>query len=697
MMPINQAYITLVLNEYLQLHNLPIRINEGGTCTGLASVFTKYVLEGKEQEFFNILNAIAERQIKKEMEDKINIFVAEVVLSFNPSTYSPELDQRRSMDTLWVNGEHPKTSFKFGVVTSDKHWESIIQKLDLQENEVMPIHSINHSIAITKRGGTYFVYDPNYTWGVQSFTTEQALIKALHDNVFNYADGPLCMHLEIFSSHKKEPARTYPNINDLYKNHIDDNCINQVAKFKKSPLTFDTLTTAARIDDVAAVNYLLEHGATPPLIAGSIDEATNILHIAIHTGHNALRTLVSKMDPKYIDDIPEEKIHNLFIYASFCGKEDSFDVLLENERFARVFNKWLADTEGNKKLISAATDGGNVKLLQKILSLRKTCIEDKKSDPTFINPDQKNSGVNLQVKENMNKAIASGNIEYIKFILGDSTVTESEPNIHINTEYLDLTFDEIEIMQYLTSAIKENKYFIVEFLLNKVPIETLKTIKIPYSILEKTDPYIFLALKDKGIKFSTLEEKLFEQKLRPTHTTRQIIEGGILQLNSYLSQLSKKTQITFSIPGHITQVAKADLDTKSTVLAQMRGLFTSGGSVTAHIQTQLRLKGEIDGLRQSSTPLLTASDCIDAFLAAHKKLGDEKIFKHSTVKESDSLVKLIDYAIKNGGSRSRTALINLGWWDQKTGKLSENAPAPVKAVVAQIIPDSEEMMHRPTS
>ncbi len=56
---INQKIIITKLEAFAQSHHLSIHLDSGGICSGLCHVYAKYCLEGKRNEFFNLLRNIS--------------------------------------------------------------------------------------------------------------------------------------------------------------------------------------------------------------------------------------------------------------------------------------------------------------------------------------------------------------------------------------------------------------------------------------------------------------------------------------------------------------------------------------------------------------------------------------------------------------------------------------------------------------
>ena len=77
---IDQGRVIANLNEYLRWNNLPVHLDEQGICNGLASVFAKYALKGRQDIFFEMLRYIAGEKPSKEMEPELNHFVVKLLI-----------------------------------------------------------------------------------------------------------------------------------------------------------------------------------------------------------------------------------------------------------------------------------------------------------------------------------------------------------------------------------------------------------------------------------------------------------------------------------------------------------------------------------------------------------------------------------------------------------------------------------------
>lgn len=175
---ISQSRIIDNLNKYLEWHNLPVRMNVGGICNGLASVYSKYALEGKEDEFFNMLYYVSGKNPTSDIEMQLNHFVAEILVSFDTIQFDPNLPAFRSIEALTINNQKLKSAFDFAITTKDKNWAEILKTITLQDKEVMRVVGAQHAVSISKKDGKFRLYDPNYQSGAKEFATEEELFKS---------------------------------------------------------------------------------------------------------------------------------------------------------------------------------------------------------------------------------------------------------------------------------------------------------------------------------------------------------------------------------------------------------------------------------------------------------------------------------------------------------------------------------------
>lgn len=85
---VDQSQVIDRLNRYLKWHNMPVSMNEEGICNGLVTVYAKYVLEGKEKRFFELLDQIVRMEADSAIESEVNQFVYDVVLTLFPHQFN---------------------------------------------------------------------------------------------------------------------------------------------------------------------------------------------------------------------------------------------------------------------------------------------------------------------------------------------------------------------------------------------------------------------------------------------------------------------------------------------------------------------------------------------------------------------------------------------------------------------------------
>src|SRR3990167_2490041 len=98
------------LDQYLAWNNIHIRLNHGGICRGLAIICAKYVFEGKEsEEFYDLLDVVSNmddmgryKNITAAMMHKIDEFIIEILLAFDPRIFDPQFKKVASMRTLKI-------------------------------------------------------------------------------------------------------------------------------------------------------------------------------------------------------------------------------------------------------------------------------------------------------------------------------------------------------------------------------------------------------------------------------------------------------------------------------------------------------------------------------------------------------------------------------------------------------------------
>ena len=455
-----QGHILKKLNKELKRQKLPqvLKFSEKGVCRGLSSVYAKYALQGKEDEFFKILHVISIGAVESEEKfglqmGTVNIFAAEVLQTQEPWIYEPRVSQGTSYSMLKIDNQPLKSAFSFALATSDSHWEKVIGNINLQNDEVLIVSGKRHCVAVRKENNKYKVYDPNYSSGVKTFATEKRLIDELHKKAFEYRKGNIGLSLEVMRHPKAGPrAVAFPHIAKLYSDHF----IFGSAKVWKD---YDTLFQALRhVHDEEGIEELLS------LLKLNDNEIFDAAVFAVHEGNNAALKLLLK------------DIHNnndaagLAYEALQNGNRDAFDELRNRLLFLEAGLNYFA-------AIVSAGGGGNPDLLKEMLEAAKR------------HSDYQN-GIKKAIKGSVSNAILNNNSECLRLLL-----KQPIPNLLTDQEKLD----------YLLRAIKENKLYIVRTLIKTEPgmsKKLLQKVKIGILAADKMDLEMMEELKHNGVPFS---------------------------------------------------------------------------------------------------------------------------------------------------------------------------------------------------
>ncbi|MFO3592767.1 YopT-type cysteine protease domain-containing protein [Legionella pneumophila serogroup 1] len=571
----NQSNVIENINQYLKWHNLPVRFGTGGVCNGLSTVHAQYVLQGREREFFELLRYVAGDKgildANDSVKEKVNNFVWKVVASHMTSGHDKELNQLNSFKTLSINNKPLKSVFDLPLVTSDKNWENILESLNLKEDEVMLVRSINHAISITRKGNQYHVYDPNYEEGVKSFSSEQEVIKELHERVFHYNKGNMGLTLSIITTGDKEPRQDLPKPVDIYDQYLNKENVNSLATITVEhplggpwDLTKKTIDLASECGDENLINKLIELHQfdfnNMPIEQASQAVQYNNVRAAELLVNDMIRIL-SKQDPvaqdefsdipaeelpaeflKQFEEIPdapegdeikeaevqnpkvvmppsEKKIKDLLypliLKAASYGRKEVFDTLCE------MWNKNAGDfdKEDLKNFILLAAKGGNSVLLQELI--------DKyyESNMTLYDKD-----IQGKVDGIIHELISKGSPDSavcIELLL--NTLSKEGKSIddrqlaayisrafegnkpHMIERFIKGISDE-KRLEFLIRAIKKDQPHMVELFIKDLPKELLNTISLSLPAIEKMNVATLKILEKNGMKFSEMEKAIIAKK-----------------------------------------------------------------------------------------------------------------------------------------------------------------------------------------
>lgn len=584
------------LNEELKKQNFSskFRLNKGGVCNGLAIVYAKYVLEKKEDEFFKILELIASGKIDSESERNhglqvgtVYYFASQVLLAFAPMNFDSRFSQTTGMEMLNIEGNSLKSSFDFAIATTDKNWASLLREINLMDDEVMFVQSLNHAISIRKVNNQYRVYDPNYSNGFKEFSTEEALMNELHNNVFEYKKGNLGMKVHIIRDPRPNPSPRkvdFPDIIALYQNSFKETSIH--AEATSGSKQFKTLLAITEtVRDPKAIEEILN--LTKPN-QNQIFEATKKAVISNNAG--ILEPLLNRIAK---DQSSIGKLDELIKLALASGRKESFDVL-EKSFDACFKNKETIETA--LSLLSNAANGGNPHLIQKTMDLIKPYLKnyfdiqinelkgldkiDSEADKAKLSTQMVNRVMVSCIHKSIRTAISKGHSESISLLINELNHYKQPLN-------------DKQRLDYLLDAIKNNEVYALQTLIKTDPESSKKLLQhitmTPLAV-KNTELDVLKELQRNGMVFSSEAEEIMKNKLPSLHTTLMLIFN-------YIGNLFGKKQVAYD-ENKLIEIKKAEC---LKLLEELESNNTVDKKYTETIRNQLDNEqdfSKIDNLRE---------------------------------------------------------------------------------------------------
>ncbi|HHT0605383.1 TPA: hypothetical protein ACTXXA_002814, partial [Legionella anisa] len=305
----NQTRAIKNLNRYLAAQNLPVRMNPDGVCLGLANVYVKYVVEGREKEYFKMLDHVANLKHGTPYDDRVNLFVTEVLLAFKPDLFDKSKKQRDGIRNLQVDHVALQPFLSFSLVTNDRNWMKIFDSMHLRDGEALTVGIPDHAISISAHKGGYRVCDSNNPDGYVDVSSSKALIKQLHAVAKHYdCKGDLALMIQAVR-HPKKPARTdFLSEAQIYEQYLDLTSKTTKTEKGKAVKTEDSLDFAIRTDDLIAFKLILERHPNALNAQNFKDiasyDSTHILQHCIENGVIKRDNLMPMIQQSLIDASP---------------------------------------------------------------------------------------------------------------------------------------------------------------------------------------------------------------------------------------------------------------------------------------------------------------------------------------------------------------------------------------------------------
>lgn len=532
------------MNSYLkkELMSSKVLLNEGGVCNGLAMLYAQYALQGsdKEADFFTLLDLIARNKMHEETAHGFPSgyclhFASQILLAFEPSDFEQRLTQSTSMNILEINNKPLTSSFDFALSTDDRSWCDIFGQIQLQADEVMIVHSINHAIAVRKESHGYVVYDPNYTQGIKRFANEHALVRELHKKVFNYNSGAMGLTLHIIR-HPNASVRipSYPEYTSLYKQFLSE----KLKSAQTGSKQFHSFKQAAgTVRNAQAIEQLIT--CCKPDSAELFEAAQKAVvcnnDVALPSLLNALNTT----------SLSREQFTKLVEFALAAGRLEVFKLLIREK-------EPIYCNQDAGKLILYAVQGGNPEILTSliteivpqllesyyediVLEHMKDRYSDFSTDSAVlfkqINTDRLvTNKLSIVLKAGLVRAAANGHVECITLLTKE-------------LKFLGAQLDEKEWLQCLMAAISRNQEHALNALIKinpNVSMMLLSQITLSVVIAANSDLGLLHSLKDNGLLFSAEVDDVFKKKQENHYYSIHIL---LMLLIGYIQKKFGKEQI----------------------------------------------------------------------------------------------------------------------------------------------------------
>lgn len=435
----DQYHLIPMINAYLE-HQGKIRLKAGneGICHGLSTVYCKFVIEGKQEEFIRIIQAIIKKAeaiglIKKGQvaegtqlfnepgdisDSQINKFIGDALFTLLPEEFDKRYAQDDSVNLLGVSipvqdadgqvtGAHVSKPmqkvYNLGLIAKTEEWSKIFEQMKANETS-WTVSSFEHTIAISVQDGQFHVYDPNDR-KIMICENGEELASLLASDSFgpDRKKQPLTqmpLTINVMAHPAKQISYDFPDktqlVNELIKE--DPDFLSRTINIHLSH--FDLLSVAAMQNDVEMINVLFESGVTGSDMA-----------LARAAKHNRMEAIDVLLRPEYKDKM--EGLESGFLNSTYdkaCenaveeGRLEALKRLLQNEEIGTRFNTCIQTAYVQKRYMQLAAKSNNPECLEYVISL----IE--KNNPGIDIPNL------ITASKALPKAIASGNTRCIELL-----------------------------------------------------------------------------------------------------------------------------------------------------------------------------------------------------------------------------------------------------------------------------------------
>ncbi|KTC68269.1 ankyrin repeat-containing protein [Legionella birminghamensis] len=370
------------LNTYFESQDLPFRMSSEGMCHGLSVLRCKYVLEGRENDYYKMLDQISNETLQggDKSLNELNEFVMQVLKSHAPEVFSRQ-KQRDAFSMLEVPGEG---ILKFNMIASTDTWKKTMESLHLQKDEAMILSTPTHTMSVSVTADNkYRLADPNDHAGFQDFESSDALLDHITSKYVWKGDYGFSVEIvrnkESMSKTREPPL---PTMQEIYK---DINLTAATERMDGKFTQFYFVFGLGGYDDTETFNLLLNKvidlegdaraealsAMDVGLVFGAAQcDSVNILTAAIEKLPNRINSNIELMVDKSIDG----GAHRVFsLLAERPETQENFKKLFSNEKASEYIHKAIAGSDpGIVKKVLAMYDSMPVDELAKAILKKNT-------------------------------------------------------------------------------------------------------------------------------------------------------------------------------------------------------------------------------------------------------------------------------------------------------------------------------------
>lgn len=499
------------LNNYLKYHNLPLKVNEDGICHALSTLYIQYTLEGKEKEFEKLLSFVAQKipaESNEFPDAELFILVEKIIALQEGKSTRNKYSQSNSHEQLQVQGQNLESVFQIGLQTNIDNWAEIVRDINLRDNEVMRVSSLQHTIAVARdKEGGYKVYDPNNSNINQKFQNEQEMVQWLSKEAFNFSlvslgSDKLDMNISVISHQPSPIDRNFPDKNDLLVKYLTPEQKKLDAKLGGG------LHFAMKFDDAQAAEYILSDSETNLTNLDDNQIRRIALCAVVRDSANALGKLVESLENEKIGALDA-----VFYYALSSGSARCIEKFLENPHMSELYTDCIGMQY--EETLKNVFKGLNEQLIGKVMK----DVSYKKGQDIF-NPKLVSELIEISIEKQNAHAIS----------LLAKRIANFDQIISSNNR-----------LGFLKAAIENNDPVMVRSLITNLKIspDELNCLNIGLSVVNKYNVEIFITLKESGYQFTPEADELIVSKKARSIGILQNLGIALIRFSEFLTNQNK--------------------------------------------------------------------------------------------------------------------------------------------------------------